>query len=253
MPEIQLGHAEPTWFHGLTRILPPWFSEFSLVTLFIVALLSFLAWRGTRNMQKKNIEGRQALSELLVQAFADFTESILGDRGRPFIPLLGTLFLFILTMNLFGLVPGFISPTASLNTTLALALMVFVLVQVVGIRSQGLKHYVMHFVGEPVVMAPLMFPLHLIGELTKPISLALRLGGNIFAEDSVILIIAGMSPTVYLFVKAHWASEVPIFPMQILILPLMILFAAVQAFVFTMLTAIYISSMLGEEHGSSHA
>ena len=172
----------------------------------------------------------------------------MGPNSKRFVPLIGTILIFLLFANLFAIVPGFNSPTSSLNTTVALALVVFIVVQYEGIRAHGLKHYVAHFAGDPVWMAPLMFPMHIIGELAKPLSLCLRLAGNIFAEDSVIVIFGALSPFLYMFFKAQWAQNVPLFPVQILILPLMIFFGMIQALVFTMLSAIYIAVMVGEGH-----
>lgn len=246
MPKIQFGHAEPTWFHILTRYLPPWMNDLVLTTLFIVLVLALAAYFGTRHLRRSGITHSQAMFELIGEGFANFVSGIIGPRGRRYVPLIGTLFLFILAMNLFGIIPGFISPTTSLNTTIALALAVFVIVQVEGIRAHGLKHYIMHFAGEPLWLAPLMFPLHVIGELAKPLSLSLRLAGNIFAEDAVILILGALSPFLYLFLRAEWARDIPLFPTQILILPLMIFFGTIQALVFAMLSAIYITVMIGD-------
>ena len=250
MPEIILGHPEPTWLHFLAKRLPIPYAEFVTTTLVIVIILSIAAILGTRSLRSKDIDHKQAFWELVGQTFVNFVESIMGPGNERFVPLIGTLFLFILTMNLFGLIPGFISPSASLNTTVALALSVFCIVQFEGIRAHGIVAYLKHFAGEPIWLAPLMFPLHVIGELAKPLSLSLRLAGNVFAEDAVIAIVASLSPFLYLIVKAEWAKEWPLFPAQIIILPLMIFFGIIQAFVFSMLSAIYISLMVGESHES---
>jgi F-type H+-transporting ATPase subunit a len=248
MPEIALGHPEPTWLHPLARLLDPYipYSEFVVNTLFIVLVLTVVAMLITRRLQARSLSRGQAMGELIAEGFVGFVEGIMGPHSSRFVPLIGTLFIFILTMNLFGLIPGFISPTASLNTTIALAVCVFLIVQFEGILAHGFGHYVKHFAGDPVWLAPLMFPLHVIGEFAKPLSLALRLAGNVFAEDAVIAIVASLSPFLYLFLKAQWAQDIPLFPTQILILPLMIFFGAIQALVFSMLSAIYIAVMVGE-------
>jgi F-type H+-transporting ATPase subunit a len=247
MPVIKLGHPEPTWFHGLLKYLPPWINDFTLTTVFIVLLLSTLAWLGTRSLRKRGISRGQAVWELIVQALTDFVCGIMGPEGRKHVPLIGTLFIFILTMNMFGIIPGFVSPTASLNTTIAMALFVFVYVQIQGIKAHGIGAYLKHFWGEPLWLGPLMFPLHMIGELAKPLSLALRLAGNVFAEDSVILIFAFLSPTLFMILKSQWAQEIPLFPVQIIILPLMLFFGLIQALVFSMLSTIYITLLASSE------
>lgn len=250
MPEIVLGHPEPTWLHPLAKLLEPYvpYSEFVLNTLFLVVVLTLVAILITRSLRKREITRGQALGELTAEAFVGFVEGIMGPNSRRYVPLIGSLFIFILAMNLLGIVPGFISPTASLNTTIALAVCVFLIVQYEGIRAHGMKHYLMHFVGDPWWMGFIMFPLHVIGELAKPLSLALRLAGNVFAEDAVILILASLSPFLYMILRAEWAQNIPLFPTQIVILPLMIFFGSIQALVFSMLSAIYIAVMVGEGH-----
>ncbi|HEY3266452.1 MAG TPA: F0F1 ATP synthase subunit A [Armatimonadota bacterium] len=248
IPTVKLGEPEPIWFDPLWKKIPLPYVEFFIVTLVVVAVLSIWVMRSTRNLRRKDIGPMQAMWELVGQGFVGFVEGIMGPGQERYVPLIGTLFIFILTMNLFGIIPGFISPTASLNTTIALALSVFFVVQFEGLRTQGLKHYVMHFVGEPWQLGFIMLPLHIIGELAKPLSLSLRLAGNVFAEDAVIAIVAAMSPLLYMILRVHWAQNVPLFPMQIVILPLMIFFGMIQAFVFSMLSTIYISLMVGEGH-----
>lgn len=246
MPELSFGHFHHTWLHPFVTLTG--LSEVSVVTIFIALIIATAAFFGTRGLRHNNISRKQALWELIGQGFVNFVESIMGPHSRRYVPLIGTLFIFILTMNMFGLIPGFISPTASLNTTVALALSVFVVVQYEGIRSHGFKSYLMHFVGEPWALGILMFPLHVIGELAKPLSLSLRLAGNIFAEDAVLIILGALSPVLYMFLKQQWAQDVPFFPLQFLILPLIILFGIIQALVFSMLSAIYITVMVGESH-----
>lgn len=248
-PHLALGHPEPTWFTPLRLAmgLPLW-TEWVATTMFVVLMLAFVAWLGTRDLRHQSITRKQALWELVGQGMVNFVEGIMGPHSRRYVPLIGTLFLFILTMNLFGLVPGFISPTANLSTTIALALSVFVIVQFEGIRSHGFKHYAMHFIGDPWWLGWLMAPLHIIGEFAKPLSLALRLAGNVFAEDAVILILASLSPFLYAFLKAQWAQNIPLFPVQFLVLPLMMFFGVIQALVFSMLSCIYIAVMVGEGH-----
>jgi F-type H+-transporting ATPase subunit a len=245
---MEFGHAHETWFHPIARMTPYWLDDNVLVSYFVVFVLGTLAFLGTRSLHHKQLTRKQALLEMIANGMVNFVEGIMGPHSRRYVPLIGTLFIFILWLNLFGLLPGFISPTASLSTTIGLALCVFAYVQYEGIRSHGFKHYFMHFVGDPWWLGFLMLPLHVIGEFAKPLSLALRLAGNLFAEDSVILILAGLSPALYLFFRHQWAAEIPIFPVQFLILPLMIFFGLIQALVFSMLSAIYIAIMAGEGH-----
>src|SRR6185436_9797840 len=128
----------------------------------------------------------QNVVEMLVSSLNDFISGILGeDNAKRFVPFLGTLFIYIWFMNLFGLIPFMESPTSSLNTTFALAITVFLYCQYVGVRGLGVVGYVDHLMGSPRdltswLLVPLMLPIHILGELAKPISLSCRLFGNIF-------------------------------------------------------------------------
>lgn len=185
--------------------------------------------------------------EFVLEALAEFVEGILGPAGRAYVPFLGTLFLYIFSMNLLALVPGMKSPTSSINTTAAMGLSVFLYVQFVGIKEHGLLGYLHHLAGEPRdlggwVLAPLMLPIHLIEDVIKPISLALRLFGNIFGEDSLIAAFIGYG--VILGSLIHSPVGIPV---QVPFMLLGILFGTVQALVFTLLSTIYIFSVLPHE------
>lgn len=239
------GLEHGTWLHFLYsyHILPDWIPEAVPVTWLVIIGLSALAILATRQMERIP-SGLQNAMEWVYSALDGFTRNIIGsDKGSKFTPIIGTTFIFILTMNLFGLIPGFISPTANINTTVALALSAFFIVQYFGIREAGLKNYVMHFLGEPIWLAPLMLPLHIIGELARPLSLSIRLFGNIFGEDMVIAIL------ILIVIQVLGKLLIPIqFPM--------LLFAVftsfVQALVFSMLTSIYIAVALGDHSEHAH-
>lgn len=234
------GHHEGTWLHLGVHLtgLP----DYILVTWLILAGLVTLAYLGARKPHLAP-RGLQNVLEYLYESLDNFVCGIMGPRGTAFTPLLGTMFLFILCMNLAGLVPGLLSPTAYLNTTVALALTTFLAVQYHGVKAHGLKAYLAHFMGEPLWLAPLMLPVHLIGEVAKPLSLAIRLFGNIFGEDKVIIILVGFSP-VLLFIPL---------PIQFPMMLFGIFTSFVQALVFTMLTTIYLTvATAHEEHGEGH-
>ncbi|HEX29119.1 TPA: ATP synthase F0 subunit A, partial [Candidatus Poribacteria bacterium] len=157
-------------------------------------------------------------------------------------PFVISFFVSILLMNLIGLVPGFISPTSNLNTTIALALIAVIGVQIIAIKEIGIWRYIKHFLGEPLWLSPLMFPLHVIGELAKVLSLSIRLFGNIFGEDTIIAVLAGMSPYFIL-----GKVEIPYIPYQLPMMLFGLLTAFLQALVFSVLTSIYIALFIGEE------
>ena len=174
----------------------------------------------------------QNFFEVLVGGFEDFAVDVMGEEGRPYYPLVATLFLYILTMNWMGLIPGMFSSTANINTPLSMALCVFVTTHLVGFKAHGVK-YIKHFMGPVPAMAPLIFPLEVIGHLARVMSLTFRLFGNIMGEDLVLII---------LFYLAG-AALAPL-PM----LGLAIFTSFVQAFIFSLLTMLYIAGSLEESH-----
>jgi len=157
---------------------------FSLLIAGLIILVVRLSSRNPKLQPGK----LQNFVELIVEELEKFIIGILGPRGKKFVPFLGTLFLYILCMNYFGLIPLMKAPTANINQTAALAICVFLFVQYTGIKENGLRGYVFHLLGEPrsgvqYGLAPLMFVLHVLEEFIKPLSLSFRLFGNITGED----------------------------------------------------------------------
>lgn len=231
-----------------------WYDWVNVIYAFFVAIiLCIVAVRvyGKRTM----IPGPfQNAIEFLVEGFYDFFSSILGrENARRYTPFLGTLFFYILFMNWIGLVPLGHSPSTSWSTTAALAIIVFLYVQFIGIQKNGILGYLDHFAGQPRDaigwgMVILMFPLHIIGELAKPLSLSLRLFGNITGEDVLIAVFVGLGIASLSFIN----SPVGL-PLQTPFILLGLLLSAVQALVFTLLSTIYILLMLPhDEHEEAH-
>jgi F-type H+-transporting ATPase subunit a len=236
------------WAHRLHRFEPVVFS------LFVALLLSLIAFLATR--KKQLIPGPfQNGVEYVVELLYDFVVGILGPKYGPrYVPYLGTLFVYILAMNLFGLIPFMDSPTSSLNVTVGLALCTFLYVQYTGIRELGALGYVDHMAGNPRsaiswCMVPIMLPVHLIGELAKPVSLSCRLFGNVFGEDMLLVAFTSLGVATLSFVH----SPIGI-PWQFPFLVLALLTSTIQALVFTVLSTIYLLLMLPhEEHGHEEA
>jgi F-type H+-transporting ATPase subunit a len=173
-------------------VLKPWVDIGVLYAALCIAFLCVLAWVVTRRLEKDAGQASklQMAVEWAYESFAGFIVEVMGPEGKEFIPLLATFFFFILTMNLMGLIPGVEAPTSRLSMTGALAVIAFVFVQYCGFRKHGPK-YLMHFLGEKLepailwyLMMPLMLIVHVVGELARPLSLALRLFGNIFGDDT---------------------------------------------------------------------
>lgn len=206
----------------------------------LVALgLSLLAIFATRGYQR--VPGRfRNFLEMCVEALRGLVRMLMGPEGDKHLPFLGTLFTYILVMNLLGLIPLFRSPTMALSITGALGLTTFFMVQYSGIRANGIVGYVKHLMGPVVFLAPLMLPIELLGEMIKPVSLSLRLKGNIGGEDILIEKLIEMG---------GWI------PIHIPILLFAVFTSFLQAFIFTALASIYIQIVTShgeEEHPQHH-
>lgn len=214
----------------------------------IAGFMVLISWLALRN--KSRVPGPlRNFVELVVESLAAFITDVLGERGKRYIPFLGTLFLYILLQNLMGIVPTMKASTSSLNTTIALAVCVFFYVQGIGIRENGFLGYLHHLAGSPQdvvgwVLSPLMFPLHVIGEFIKPLSLSLRLFGNVLGEDALI------AAFVTLGIAAAAFIHIPVgLPLQFPLMLLACITGTIQALVFALLSTIYILLMLPhEEH-----
>jgi F-type H+-transporting ATPase subunit a len=233
----------PTWLHFLyaKHILPEWLPEMVPVTWLVISLLCLVAIVSSRRLRVRDPGRFQLVLEFIVTSLDNFVRNIVGQEARILTPIIGTVFIYILSMSLFGLVPGFVSPTANTNTTVALALLAFLLVQYVSITRIGLVKYLKHFMGEPIWLAPLMLPLHIIGELARPLSLSIRLFGNIYGEETVI--------AVFILIVTQVLGKFLI-PMQFPMMLFAIFGAFIQSLVFAMLVSIYIAVALQghEEH-----
>ena len=212
-------------------------------SLIISLILGVVAYFSTRR-KSLHPDKLQNFMEMIVEGLDNFICGILGPRGRKFTPFLGTLFIYILCMNFLGLIPGMKSPSASLNTTVALAICVFLYVQFTGIKNLGLLGYLDHLAGNPRdfitwVLVPINLPIHIVGELAKPLSLSLRLFGNITGEDILIAVFVGLGVLAFSF------SNLPVgLPLQIPFIFLALLTGTIQALVFTLLSTIYFLLML---------
>ena len=215
-----------------SRLGEYWFDAigFSLIAAVILIAMAFLATRAYTRVP----QGIQNLFEWTVSLLRGLVHGFIpGTQGDRYLPYLGSLFLFIFAMNMMGVLPGFRSPTMTLSTTAALGITTFIMVQAYAVRAGGVVNYLKHFMGDVLLLAPLMFVVEIIGELAKPLSLSLRLYGNIFGEDKVIE---------ELMTLGGWI------PLQIPMLLLALFTSFLQAFIFTTLSTIYIASKVVHEH-----
>ncbi len=231
-------------------------------TWLVMIVLTALAFVASRRLELVPRGVQNVLEVVLVQC-EQLIDEVIGPQGRPYLPLIATLGLFILCGNLLGLVPGLAGPTANLNTTAACALVVFCTYHYIGIRKHGLIAYLKHFTGPvPLALKPLMFVIEMFTHLARPLSLTVRLFGNMFGGH---ILLAMMFFLMGLDGLLGWAlsgsaagavlgsvGAVMIVAFNIvLIYPLKILVAFLQAFIFVLLTMVYISGAV-EGHEAQH-
>lgn len=204
-----------------------------VMAIFVALLLTgFALWFRSR-ISLENPGKLQLALESLVGGLLAMLEENVGHKGRQFLGLVGTLGLFILVSNLLGLVPFFSSPTVSLNMPAGCALVTFLYYNFQGIRAQGVGPYFKHFLGPLLPLAIIMLPIEIISHLSRVLSLSIRLFGNIFGEELVVLVLGSLVPFV-----------VPV-PMMLF----GVFGSMLQAFVFIMLTMIYLGgAVAAEEH-----
>jgi len=177
--------------------------------------------------------GLRALFEMLADAIFNLMVSVMGEKtARRYLPIIGTYFFFILFSNLLALIPGFLPPTDTLKTNLVLSIPIFLLTHYFGVREHGLKYF-KHFLGPVWWLSWLMLPIEIVSHLARPVSLAMRLLGNIAADHAVVLAF---------FVIIPFLVPVPFLLMGVFV-------SLVQAVVFSLLATVYIDQAVAhEEH-----
>ncbi|HTR45237.1 MAG TPA: F0F1 ATP synthase subunit A [Thermodesulfovibrionales bacterium] len=209
------------------HVVPHYVSYAFLASLILIGVS--LAIRGSLALVPK---GLQNFMEVLVDALLNLAEENIGHKwGKYFFPLIGTIGLYILVCNFMGLIPGFTAPTSNINTTASMAVPVFLATHVYGIRVHGVK-YIKHFLGPIVWLAPMMFIIEFIGHLVRPITLSVRLFGNMIAKHMILFALALLAPVI----------------VPVAILGLGVLVSLIQAFVFVLLTALYLAGAVEEAH-----
>jgi F-type H+-transporting ATPase subunit a len=192
-----------------------------VTTWAIMAVLSLASWLVTRRLDL-HPDRRQAALELIVTGIMSQIEEVMRKETRPFLPLLGTLFIFLVAANLSGVIPGVEAPTGRLETPAALAVIVFVAVHFFGVRAQGLVFYLASFAKPKLIM----LPLNLVSEVTRTFSLTVRLFGNVMSGEFVIALVVALAG---LFVP------IPLMALEILV-------GLVQAYIFTILASVFIGA-----------
>lgn len=217
------------------NIIPPHI----VMTMLIVLAITVLGLVMRSRLSVENPGKLQILLEDGLNAMGGILEEWIPGKGRKYMPLLVAVFLYIIISNYAGLVPGLMAPTSVLSTTVGLAITVWVYYHFQGIRAQGLGSYLLHFAappGAPLWMAPIMLPIELISHMSRVMSLSLRLFGNVFGEELVIFVLFSLIPFIV--------------PLPMMLLGLVT--GGLQAFIFVLLTTIYLAGAVAVEHHDEH-
>ncbi len=205
----------------------PIYWTMTVLVMSSILLVSFLVGRNLKVIPN----GIQSFFELIFIMTEYFLKEIVGEEGVVYLPLIASFAIFVLFSNLIGSIPGFTSPTATIDTTATLALIVFFLSHIVGIKKHGAK-YIKKFLGPLIIIAPIMIIIEVMSALSRPFSHALRLFANIFAEEFMVTVLLLLLP---------WVIPAIMMYMQVFT-------DLMQAFVFYLLAIIYIALSLEEEH-----
>ncbi len=206
-----------------------------MVLLIAIALVIF-AWWVRRQLSVENPTKTQHLVEVVLEAVQGLMRDVIGRDHARYMPIIGTLAIYILIGNIIGMIPGFVSPTSNLNITASCAVCVFVYYNYHGIRKHGFIKYLKHFGGPVIFMAPLLFLIEIVSHLARPFSLSVRLYGNIFAEELVISLLNNLFP----------------FLASVLVMFLSLFASTIQALIFILLTMVYISGAVEDAHEEEH-
>ncbi len=197
----------------------------------IVALVIFsLLVRGSFKLVPGKL---QSIVEIIVELFETMVDETMGPKGRKYMPVVLTIVVLVFMESALGLVPGLLPPTADINSTAGLALVVFTVTHIIGFKEHGIK-YLKHFIGPIWYMAPLMIPLEIIGHFARPLSLSLRLFGNIMGHERIIGVLLLLMPLGY--------------PLLALSTVFGVLTIFLQTFIFILLSMLYLAGALEEAH-----
>jgi len=232
---IQTAIGRPLTPDAEGNLIPP----FMVMVILIVLGYTVLGLVLRSRIKVENPGKLQILLEDAVTALAGMLNEWIGPTGIKFLPLIGGLGAFLFAANYMGMAPGLMSPTSSINVTLACALTTWVYYHAQGLMAQGVVSYLLHFAfppGVPKALAPIMLPIELVSHFSRVMSLSLRLFGNIYGEELVIMVLAFLIPV--------------LLPTTIMFLGLIT--AGLQAYIFVLLSIIYLQGATHVDHGDGH-
>jgi F-type H+-transporting ATPase subunit a len=243
--QLQLKYTKPYWDKLLgtdagkvigeytPQTAVPWYT----VMFIIACLISILIiWLLRRKLSEDEPSGGQQTLEVGVLAVRNLIVDVIGPHGVQYFPVVATFGVLILVSNLLGFFPGMMAPTSATSVTFALGISSFVYYNYIGIKENGFFGHLKHFAGPVIYIAPLLFLIELISNFIRPMSLGIRLFGNMFADEKVTENIAGLAPP-----YTYWI--VPVF-----LMPLGLFVAFIQTFIFVFLSMVYISEVSHPPH-----
>ncbi|MBI3752985.1 MAG: F0F1 ATP synthase subunit A [Deltaproteobacteria bacterium] len=239
-------HSEVTFF-GLFKIPLFWLPANTAVMLYIIACLGLFSYFISKRLKLVPNHTMQSIVELLIEGIKNLMEETMGRHGKKYFPFIATFGIYILISNILGLIPGLLPPTSNLNTTAGLAVIVFAATHIIGVKEHGMK-YVKHFMGPSIFSSPLkiwhiplmilftvlMLFVETISHLVRPVSLSLRLFGNIMGHELIVGVLLMLMPLAY--------------PLLAFSTVIGVLVVFIQAFIFSLLSMMYIGGALEEQH-----
>jgi F-type H+-transporting ATPase subunit a len=226
-------HGIPLFFKFITDITGvPEYIVYSWIAIIILVVIALIVRKTARLVPT----GLQNVVEFVVEMLLNFSKTTIGHQGEYFFPFIATIAMYIFVCNFLGLIPGFEAPTSNLNTNASMAIPVFLATHFYGIRTHGMG-YIKHFVGpvRSVLATPLMllmFIIEIIGHISRPITLSVRLFGNMMAKHMLLIILAMLAP---------WLVPIPILGLGVLV-------SIVQTAVFVLLSSLYLAGAVEEAH-----
>jgi F-type H+-transporting ATPase subunit a len=220
----------------------PWYTVMFVIAVFLTFVVIWVL--KPRKLSVEEPSYPQIVLETGALAIRDLLVDNVGPHGMKYFPVIATFGVLILISNLMGLVPGLMAPTSATSVTFALGITSFVYYNAIGIRENGLLGHLGHFAGPIPWLAVLLFPIELISNFVRPLSLGIRLFGNLFGDEKILGTISGLAP---------WTK----WGLPVLIMPLSVFVAFMQTFIFVLLSIIYLSEVShaphAEHHGEGHS
>lgn len=229
----------------------PWYTVmFVLAVLFTLALVFIMK---PRKLSVDEPTYSQMTLEAGVLAIRNLLVDNVGPHGMKYFPVIATFGLLILVSNLMGLVPGLMAPSASTSVTFALGVSSFVYYNAIGIKENGLVGHLKHFAGPIPWLAVLMFPIEMVSNLVRPMSLGIRLFGNLFGDEQILGTIGNLATGMFAWIANATGIPIPAAPwiLPALIMPLSLFVAFMQTFIFVLLSILYISEV-SHHHEEEH-